>query len=88
MRYLAVSFLFLSACNNNLVRNGAKSSRNYENYRYALQPVDLKEISNAELAGKNAGLYLRSATYHCYGTLTDMIDLRIKHLMIHMKQLH
>ncbi|MDR2598580.1 MAG: ankyrin repeat domain-containing protein [Holosporales bacterium] len=35
-------------------------------------------------AEQNASLYLRSYPYHYYGTLTDMINLRIRHLVIHM----
>jgi hypothetical protein len=37
-------------------------------------------------AEKNSALYCRSGYYHYYGALIDMIDLRIKHLKIHISQ--
>jgi hypothetical protein len=152
MKYFIALFLFLSACNSDLVRSREKPPRNHEIYSYALQPIDLKEITDTELAGKtfaeveneryrekyerkmyelkrvfglfvefyrtnfkndrttqdriktiqkqeqdfenfiksyaekNASLYLRSVPYNYYGSLIDMIDLRIKHLKIHMEQ--
>jgi ankyrin repeat protein len=39
-------------------------------------------------AEKNASIYLRIYPYNYYGSLIDMIDLRIKHLNIHMEQLN
>jgi ankyrin repeat protein len=41
----------------------------------------------ASYTEKNASLYLRDYPYNYYGTLIDMINLRIKHIMIHMVQL-
>ncbi|MDR1235825.1 MAG: hypothetical protein LBJ96_02350 [Holosporaceae bacterium] len=37
-------------------------------------------------AEQNADLYLRSYSYHHYGVLIDMINMRIKHLKIHMEE--
>jgi hypothetical protein len=37
-------------------------------------------------AKQNADLYLRSYSYHYYGALIDMINMRIKHLKIHMEE--
>jgi ankyrin repeat protein len=136
-----------------LFNNGARFPQKYIIYRYTMQPVNLDEISNTELAGKtfaevetkrykeeyerkmhelkcvfelfvdlyrsvfkdnkiaqdriktmqkqeqdfenfikayaekNTSLYLRSAWYNYYGALIDMINLRIKHLKMHLEQL-
>jgi hypothetical protein len=37
-------------------------------------------------AKQNCELYGRSSLYHYYATLIDLIDLRIRHLNIHMKE--
>jgi ankyrin repeat protein len=42
----------------------------------------------ASYAEKNASIYLRIYPYNYYGSLIDMVDLRIKHLKIHMEQLN
>jgi len=39
-----------------------------------------------DYAEKNADLYLRSHSYHHYGSLIDMINMRIKHLQIHIEE--
>jgi hypothetical protein len=51
--------------------------------KIAAQEEDFERFIES-YAEKNSCLYGRSWNYHYYGTLVDMIDLRIKHLRIHI----
>jgi hypothetical protein len=54
--------------------------------KMAEQEYDFERFLNL-YAEKNACLYCRSSAYHYYGSLIDMINLRIKHLKIHIDQI-